>query len=188
MAGKKHDNKAKRKRAETDMTKSDDVTAKDDESRRSAKSSRRDSSRSNLPAEPSVVAQNRAASNHQQDDRRERPFTTGFSAPAQSHSDVERAQWLADDEGDIDELVASSQAVSNDNDHLFLYGDLPTKVVGIQHYTGLANQGEHILVRREPGNPYDSNAIRIDNVSAAQIGHIPRRMAEKLAKYIDNRW
>lgn len=52
----------------------------------------------------------------------------------------------------------------------------------------MANAGEHILIRREPGNPYDSNAIRVDNVAGVQIGHIPRKVAEKLAKYIDNRW
>lgn len=52
----------------------------------------------------------------------------------------------------------------------------------------MANAGEHVLIKREPGNPYDSNAIRVDNVAGIQIGHIPRRVAEKLAKYIDNRW
>lgn len=30
-----------------------------------------------------------------------------------------------------------------------------------------------------------SNAIRIDNVSAVQIGHLPRQNAAKLANYID---
>lgn len=41
-------------------------------------------------------------------------------------------------------------------------------------------------MRREPANPYDRNAIRIDNVTGTQIGHIPRRIAEKLAKFMDN--
>lgn len=48
--------------------------------------------------------------------------------------------------------------------------------------------GERILIRREPTNQYDSNAIRVDNVRSQQIGHIPRQMAAKLAKYIDNKW
>lgn len=44
------------------------------------------------------------------------------------------------------------------------------------------------MIRREPGNPYDRNAIRVDNVAGEQIGHIPRQMAAKVARYIDNRW
>jgi SWI/SNF-related matrix-associated actin-dependent regulator of chromatin subfamily A3 len=95
---------------------------------------------------------------------------------------------LADDSDDIDEVIGSSQDDAAGSDVLQLYGDLPTKIVGCQYYRGNANPGEHILMRREPGNPYDSNAIRIDNVSGTQIGHIPRKVAEKLSKYIDNRW
>lgn len=41
-------------------------------------------------------------------------------------------------------------------------------------------------MRRESGNSYDSKAIRIDNVAATQIGHIPRRIAAKLAKFTDD--
>lgn len=40
------------------------------------------------------------------------------------------------------------------------------------------------MIRREPGNPYDSNAIRIDNVNSEQIGHIPKALASKLASYM----
>ncbi|KAH8678770.1 putative SWI/SNF-related matrix-associated actin-dependent regulator of chromatin subfamily A member 3-like 1 [Tricladium varicosporioides] len=43
------------------------------------------------------------------------------------------------------------------------------------------------MIRREPGNPYDSNAIRIDNVNSEQIGHIPKVLASKLASYMDAR-
>ena len=44
------------------------------------------------------------------------------------------------------------------------------------------------MLLREPGNPYDKNAIRVDNVAHQQIGHIPKRIAEKLAKYMDHGW
>jgi len=40
------------------------------------------------------------------------------------------------------------------------------------------------MVKREPGNPYDSNAIRINNIHGTQIGHIPRNIASKLASYM----
>ena len=52
----------------------------------------------------------------------------------------------------------------------------------------MANRGECILMRREPGNPYGSNAIRVDNVAGQQIGHIPKGIAAKLAKYMDHGW
>ena len=65
-------------------------------------------------------------------------------------------------------------------------GVLHTKIVGVQYYTGYASDGEYVLVRREPTNPYDSNALRVENVQRAQIGHIPRTMAAKLAKYMDS--
>ena len=67
---------------------------------------------------------------------------------------------------------------------LFCLGILDTKIVGVQYYTGHATTGEHVIVRREPSNPYDSNALRVENVQRAQIGHIPRTMASKLAKYM----
>ena len=67
---------------------------------------------------------------------------------------------------------------------LFRPGILDTKIVGVQYYTGHATPGEHVIVRREPSNPYDSNALRVENVQREQIGHIPRTMASKLAKYM----
>ncbi|EHK98714.1 putative SWI/SNF-related matrix-associated actin-dependent regulator of chromatin subfamily A member 3-like 1 [Glarea lozoyensis 74030] len=43
------------------------------------------------------------------------------------------------------------------------------------------------MVRREPNNQYDRNAIRINNVQGDQIGHIPKTLASKLAPYLDSR-
>ncbi|EGP87933.1 SNF2 family DNA-dependent ATPase domain-containing protein [Zymoseptoria tritici IPO323] len=125
----------------------------------------------------------RTAAPSSQISRSQRPFAAAGS------STTEREAWLANDiEDDIDEVIGSSQDDAAGSDRLQLYGDLSIKIVGCQYYRGNANPGEHILMRREPGNPYDTNAIRIDNVSGHQIGHIPRKTAEKLSKYIDNRW
>lgn len=125
----------------------------------------------------------------------------GYSAADQQHSQAERNAWLAedDDEDDYDQLFSSTQSAAANTDQLHHYGDLPTKVVGCRYYNGWVNPvvegaiviivnagysyaspGEQILTRREPGNPYDKNAIRIDNVATSQIGHIPRRIAEKV--------
>jgi len=67
-----------------------------------------------------------------------------------------------------------------------LYGILNTKIVGCRYYDGRATVGEYVKVRREPRNPYDRNAIRIDNVVGDQIGHIGRVVAAKLAPLIDS--
>ncbi|KAM0723526.1 hypothetical protein Q7P37_000513 [Cladosporium fusiforme] len=111
-----------------------------------------------------------------------------FVPSASQHGMDERQDWLDDDEDDINVLVGSSQDDAEGTDQLHHYGDVDTKIVGVRYYRGFVSRGEVILIRREPRNPYDGNAIRIDNVSTQQIGHVPRRMAEKLAKYIDNRW
>ncbi|QUC22554.1 uncharacterized protein UV8b_06795 [Ustilaginoidea virens] len=67
-----------------------------------------------------------------------------------------------------------------------LYGTFNTKIVGIQYYNGNATAGEEVLCRREPDNQYDRNAIRMDNVMNRQIGHLPRKVVERVAPYIDS--
>jgi SWI/SNF-related matrix-associated actin-dependent regulator of chromatin subfamily A3 len=94
---------------------------------------------------------------------------------------------------DTDEPDDGSQEVEDGTGHssqeysYSLYGILPTKIVGCQYYNGMATVGEFVITRREPRNPYDRNAIQVLNVRNEQIGHIPRVMAAKLAKYMDNR-
>ncbi|KAK8224942.1 SNF2 family N-terminal domain-containing protein [Phyllosticta capitalensis] len=92
------------------------------------------------------------------------------------------------DESVFDDIVDQSQ-VSNERafEQNILYGILPSKIVGVRYYNGNANIGEMVMNRREPSNAYDSNAIRVDNVHGAKIGHIPRQLAGKLAKYMDSR-
>ena len=54
----------------------------------------------------------------------------------------------------------------------------------MRHYRGRANPDERVIINRDANNQYDSNAIKVDNVMGAQIGHIPRQMAAKLASYM----
>ncbi|KAG6294183.1 hypothetical protein E4U09_002707 [Claviceps aff. purpurea] len=68
-----------------------------------------------------------------------------------------------------------------------LYGVFNGKIVGIQYYKGQASPGEVVLCHREPENQYDRNAIRVDNVMSQQIGHLPRQIVQKLAKYVASR-
>ncbi|KAI0893841.1 SNF2 family N-terminal domain-containing protein [Annulohypoxylon nitens] len=67
-----------------------------------------------------------------------------------------------------------------------LYGIVRTKINGIRYYQGRIKWGEKVILHREPSNPYDHNAIRVDNVMQSQIGHIPKTLAAKIAPYIDS--
>ncbi len=57
--------------------------------------------------------------------------------------------------------------------------------MGIQHYRGIVNKKEALVLERQPSNPYDANAIRVLNTSLAQVGHIPRDTAAVLAPLMD---
>lgn len=96
------------------------------------------------------------------------------------------AIFIDEDEADASQEVPDSTQAYNQQQYGFiLHGRLHTRIVGVRYYTGYATTGEMVLLRREPSNPYDRNAIRVDNVQGAQIGHIPRDVASRLAKYID---
>ncbi|KAL8841686.1 MAG: hypothetical protein Q9176_003081 [Flavoplaca citrina] len=105
------------------------------------------------------------------------------SQPTQSQRD----SWL--EEEDANDTIVLSQEGENgteEAEQYEIYGTLHTKIVGIQYYTGCATIGEYVSVRREPSNQYDPNAIRVSNVMRDQIGHIPRQIAAKLARYMDS--
>ncbi|KKK16658.1 SNF2 family helicase [Aspergillus rambellii] len=94
--------------------------------------------------------------------------------------------YVVEDEDDAQALIQGSQEVDDSEDVARLhYGDLQTKIVGVRYYAGHATIGERVLLKREPHNQYDTNAIRVDNVMGVQVGHIPRQVAAKLAKYMD---
>lgn len=102
-----------------------------------------------------------------------------------SSSQGSRDAWMGlnDEENDIIDL---SQDVDDGNGWLCV-GSIDAKIVGVRYYSGYATMNEQVMVKREPGNPYDSNAVRINNVYGTQIGHIPRNLAAKLAPYMDSR-
>ena len=108
------------------------------------------------------------------------------------HSRSERDRWVAASTQEPDENALETVPSSNDEDNddfesYELYGNIDTKIVGCRYYNGNVTVGEYTLVKREPSNPYDRNAIRIDNVMNAQIGHIGRNIAAKLAPFLDSR-
>ena len=65
-------------------------------------------------------------------------------------------------------------------------GSSEYRIVGLQHYDGKAHPGEYVTLIREPHNPYDRNAIRVDNLQGEKVGHIKRQSAELLSRIMDN--
>lgn len=101
-----------------------------------------------------------------------------------SYDARQRSSWQVPANEDM-EPSTQNLTQSDDGPQLELYGSLDGKIVGVRYYNGMATAGEVVVCKREPSNPYDSNAIRVDNVLGNQIGHIPRTVAAKLAPYID---
>lgn len=65
------------------------------------------------------------------------------------------------------------------------YGTSTLKIVGIQYYRGVAHPGEFVTLQREPQNPYDCNAIRVDNLNGEKVGHIKATQAKGLSRIMD---
>ncbi|KAL7426073.1 hypothetical protein ACHAXH_000525, partial [Discostella pseudostelligera] len=66
-----------------------------------------------------------------------------------------------------------------------LVGSGAYQIVGIRYYTGVAHPGEFVNLIREPNNPYDKNAIRVENLHGEKVGHIKATMAKHLATVMD---
>jgi SWI/SNF-related matrix-associated actin-dependent regulator of chromatin subfamily A3 len=77
-------------------------------------------------------------------------------------------------------------AVVVEEEELALIASCPCNIVGIQHYTGTAHEGEFVRFVREPHNPYDRNAVRVDNMQGESVGHIKHNQAKLLVPYLDN--
>ncbi|KAI0379818.1 SNF2 family N-terminal domain-containing protein [Hypomontagnella monticulosa] len=94
-----------------------------------------------------------------------------------------RSTWVDDLEDD--DVPEPSQNSDDPISSYELYGTLENKIVGVRYYNGVVTTGEKVLLRREPRNPYDKNAVRVDNVMRTQIGHLPATLVKKLAPYLD---
>jgi len=74
---------------------------------------------------------------------------------------------VVDDDDDLEEITSSQRLEADDLESL---GHIACKIVGVRYYTGIATLDEKLLLIREPRNPYDRNAIRVDNVANIQVG------------------
>ncbi|KAH7391880.1 SNF2 family N-terminal domain-containing protein [Pyrenochaeta sp. MPI-SDFR-AT-0127] len=115
---------------------------------------------------------------------------TANSQRTASGSSQNDAIFIDDDEDEDDasqNAPDATQGLSEQEYTYGLYGAMHGKIVGVRYYSGMATIGEMVIARREPHNQYDRNAIQVLNVQGSQIGHLPRTLAAKLARYMDNR-
>ena len=90
----------------------------------------------------------------------------------------------------VAENMATFLTLSDSEDELdneICIGSYRGDIVGIRYYRGTVNNNEMVSLSREPHNPYDRNAVRVDNVYGIQVGHIKRDLARALADVVDNR-
>ncbi|NXF91885.1 HLTF factor, partial [Eubucco bourcierii] len=83
--------------------------------------------------------------------------------------------------------VGDTSGTEEDPDSAVLYGTLRGSVVGLRYYTGIVNNNEMVALQREPTNPYDKNAVKVNNVNGDQVGHIKKELAAALAGIMDNK-
>ncbi|XP_074009956.1 helicase-like transcription factor [Numenius arquata] len=83
--------------------------------------------------------------------------------------------------------VGDTSGAEEDTDSAILYGTLRGSVVGLRYYTGIVNNNEMVALQREPSNPYDKNAVKVNNVNGDQVGHIKKELAAALAGIMDNK-
>eukprot|EP00854_Cymbomonas_tetramitiformis_P029430 gene29430-36654_t len=57
---------------------------------------------------------------------------------------------------------AEDEEQSRAAEEVFL-GHIAVQIVGCQYYPGVAHAGEYVNLVREAQNPYDRNAVRVDN-------------------------
>ena len=120
---------------------------------------------------------------------------TSFNQAQRTTSGSSQAEAISIDEDEDEdeeddasqEVPDATQAYNQQQYEFVLYGAMHGKIVGVRYYNGYATNGETVVLRREPHNEYDSNAIKVSNVQGEQIGHLPRGLAAKLARYMDER-
>jgi SWI/SNF-related matrix-associated actin-dependent regulator of chromatin subfamily A3 len=114
------------------------------------------------------------------------PRTAAYNRTASGSSQHDPV--YIDDEEEDGSQEAPGATQGNEQEYTWvLYGALHNKIVGVRYYNGYATNGEMVVPRREPHNNYDRNAIQVLNVQGAQIGHLPKTLASKLASYMDSK-
>jgi hypothetical protein len=108
----------------------------------------------------------------------------------------EERYWYPDDGGEV--WVAGYQLV--DASGRYLARDAPSLVDARLHVAGVAGAARHhaealasdgaapgsaLLLRRDPANAYDPNAVAVLTAAGEQLGFVPRELAVGLAAELD---
>uniref|UniRef100_A0A383WDF9 Uncharacterized protein n=1 Tax=Tetradesmus obliquus TaxID=3088 RepID=A0A383WDF9_TETOB len=83
--------------------------------------------------------------------------------------------------------AAGSQADDEEQPEaeLEFIGCFKTVIVGIRYYTGRVGVNEMVKFVREPRNPYDANAVKVENTNGEQVGHLKRELVYEIASMLD---
>lgn len=57
-----------------------------------------------------------------------------------------------------------------------------------QQITLSLEPGTPLRLEREPTNPYDPNAIKVNDVDGVHLGYVPKNVAVHLAPWMDSGW
>jgi SWI/SNF-related matrix-associated actin-dependent regulator of chromatin subfamily A3 len=85
----------------------------------------------------------------------------GGSAGPSTNTATEMAEEVA--------AAAAGDDSEGGEPELQLLGGFETQIVGIRYYQGEVGRNEMVSLVREPRNPYDANAIRVDNIRGEQV-------------------
>ncbi|XP_006895634.1 PREDICTED: helicase-like transcription factor [Elephantulus edwardii] len=89
---------------------------------------------------------------------------------------------------EFQDIVSPDDFITSDEElDSILFGTLRGHVVGIRYYSGVVNNNEMVALQRDPNNPYDKNAIKVNNVNGNQVGHIKKDLAAALAHIMDSK-
>ena len=168
--------KAKRKIEVVDLSDDNSIPAPSRSKFSKPSSSFSPQGRAPLPTPPSSSQPTSSSQNRYfapRSDQNYGNYTPVYSQPSKIHSTAERESRLTSAQEQEREIVREIDLTEDFDDDVYenyrLYGILNTEIVGYRFYDGQATVGEYVKVRREPGNPYDGNAIRIDNVGAIRL-------------------
>ena len=85
----------------------------------------------------------------------------------------------------VDLTDMTEEEPEEEEEELLFLGSIKCQIVGIRYYRGEAHPGEYVKLVREPSNPYDRNAIRVENLSGEKVGHVKKEQAAALTPIMD---
>ncbi|KAI8473525.1 MAG: SNF2 family N-terminal domain-containing protein [Monoraphidium minutum] len=79
----------------------------------------------------------------------------------------------------------AAEAEAAEEEQLEYLGQFKTQIVGIRYYEGKVGRNEMVKLVREADNPYDANAVRVENIRSEKVGHLRRELVAEIAPLLD---